>query len=236
MSLSTATDGEILTRIIYQEEVVNSPEPSLVARNTSTVPLRAIERPRVYSNKRAPFTCSLFGDIYSSRAYCEEDCPLSMAMLKTSLLLVLQPSLASVRQFSRLFCPRVLPQPLCPLPPAPVPAAALPCRCLTTGTALHNVKMVRRDQRRRECVARHEGDRLRLKAILKNRILPEHLQSRARQDLSAQPRDACISRVRNRCVLTGRGRGVVRDYRLNRMKFRQFADFGMLAGVTRSSW
>lgn len=126
------------------------------------------------------------------------------------------------------------------LPPLPLRSSAVrtcvPSRGLSAGSALCNIKMVRRDRRRRELVAQYEGDRLRLKAIIKNRILPEKIQAEAREDLSAQPRDACISRVRSRCVLTGRGRGVVRDYRLCRMKFRQFADFGMLSGMTRSSW
>lgn len=111
-----------------------------------------------------------------------------------------------------------------------------PCRGISTGSVLCNIKMVRRDRRRRELVAQYEGERLRLRAIIRNRILPEQIQSEARKDLTAQPRDACLTRVRSRCVLTGRSRGVVRDYRLSRMKFRQFADFGMLSGVTRSSW
>ena len=71
---------------------------------------------------------------------------------------------------------------------------------------------------------------------MKNKLLPEVIQERARQELAAQPRDASVTRVRNRCVLTGRGRGVVTEYGLVRMKFRHLADHGLLSGITRSSW
>ena len=97
-------------------------------------------------------------------------------------------------------------------------------------------KMVRRDINRRQCVADHSKERLQLRAILKNKILPEVVQKKARASLLEQPRDASITRVRNRCVVTGRGRGVVTRFKLSRMKFRKLGDFGMLSGVTRSSW
>ena len=85
-------------------------------------------------------------------------------------------------------------------------------------------------------MASFEKDRLHLRAILRNSILPEAVQRKAREDLASHPRDASITRVRNRCVQTGRGKGVVGEFGLSRMKFRKLADFGMLAGVTRSTW
>ena len=110
------------------------------------------------------------------------------------------------------------------------------CRPIATSPSLDNQKMIRRDKYRRKCVAEHEGERLRLRAIVKNKLLPEVIQMKARQDLASQERDASITRVRNRCVLTGRARGVVREYGLCRMKFRKLADFGHVSGLTRSSW
>ena len=85
-------------------------------------------------------------------------------------------------------------------------------------------------------MAEFEKERLHLRAILRNNILPEVVQRRASAELACHPRDASITRVRNRCVQTGRGRGVVGEFGLSRMKFRKLADFGMLAGVTRSTW
>ena len=109
-------------------------------------------------------------------------------------------------------------------------------RTFKSSPHFKNIKMVRRDIQRRQCIADHSKERLQLRAILKNKILPEVVQKKARAGLAEQPRDASITRVRNRCVVSGRGRGVVTKFKLSRMKFRQLGDFGMLSGVTRSSW
>lgn len=109
-------------------------------------------------------------------------------------------------------------------------------RYISASPALDFQKMIRRDVARRKCVAEYESERLRLRAIVKNKLLPEIVQQRAREQLASHPRDASITRVRNRCVATGRARGVITDYGLCRMKFRKLADFGHISGMTRSSW
>lgn len=110
-------------------------------------------------------------------------------------------------------------------------------RCVHVSCAsCSNLKAIRRDKHRRQTVAKYENDRLHLRAIVRNNILPEVVQRKAKLDLANQARDASITRVRNRCVQTGRGRGVVTEFGLSRMKFRKLADFGMISGVTWSSW
>ena len=118
----------------------------------------------------------------------------------------------------------------------PALGTLLSSKWVSTSSVLEFQKMVRRDKHRRKCVAEYEGERLRLRAIIKNKLLPEVVQEKARDELAAHPRDASVTRVRNRCVLTGRGRGVLREYGLCRMKFRELADFGHISGLTRSSW
>ncbi|ASQ91341.1 30S ribosomal protein S14 [Prosthecochloris sp. GSB1] len=54
--------------------------------------------------------------------------------------------------------------------------------------------------------------------------------------LQKLPRDSSPSRVRTRCVLTGRGRGVYEKYGLCRQMFRQLALEGKLPGVRKASW
>jgi small subunit ribosomal protein S14 len=109
-------------------------------------------------------------------------------------------------------------------------------RHLRTSTQLPNLKMTRRDQHRRECVSKYEPERKRLKAILSFKVMPEEVKADARNLLNQQPRDACITRVRNRCTMTGRPRGVLTKYRMSRIVFRKHAESGKLAGVTRSTW
>lgn len=106
-----------------------------------------------------------------------------------------------------------------------------PFRTFRTSSAVEMQKMVRRDKRRRKCVTENAQDLLKLKAMLKFYRNPE--LAKYQTDF---PRDAHISRVRNRCALTGRGRSVLRDFKLSRLKFRQIADQGLIPGVTRSSW
>ena len=99
-----------------------------------------------------------------------------------------------------------------------------------------NKKAIRKDMRKRRTVVEYEKERLLLRAMVRNKIVPEIVQRKVQQDMASQPRDASITRVRNRCVQTGRGRAVLTDFGLCRMKFRKLADFGMIAGLTRSSW
>lgn len=54
--------------------------------------------------------------------------------------------------------------------------------------------------------------------------------------LQALPRDSSPSRLRNRCQLTGRGRGYIRVYGLSRIAFRDMARAGKIPGIRKSSW
>ncbi|MBM3423102.1 30S ribosomal protein S14 [Chlorobium sp.] len=50
------------------------------------------------------------------------------------------------------------------------------------------------------------------------------------------PRDSSATRVRTRCVLTGRGRGVYEKFGLCRQMFRKLALEGKIPGVRKASW
>ncbi|MCG8342953.1 MAG: 30S ribosomal protein S14 [Chlorobiales bacterium] len=54
--------------------------------------------------------------------------------------------------------------------------------------------------------------------------------------LGKLPRNSSSTRVRNRCVLTGRGRGVYEKFGLCRQMFRKLALEGKLPGVKKASW
>lgn len=56
------------------------------------------------------------------------------------------------------------------------------------------------------------------------------------EGLQKLPRNSAPTRLRNRCSLTGRGRGVYRKYGLCRNVFRQMALEGKLPGVRKASW
>lgn len=56
------------------------------------------------------------------------------------------------------------------------------------------------------------------------------------EGLQKLPRNSSPTRWRNRCSITGRGRGVYADYLLCRNMFRQLALEGKLPGIRKASW
>lgn len=54
--------------------------------------------------------------------------------------------------------------------------------------------------------------------------------------LQKLPRNSAPTRLRSRCSLTGRGRGVYRKFGLGRNKFRELALDGKIPGIRKSSW
>lgn len=54
--------------------------------------------------------------------------------------------------------------------------------------------------------------------------------------LSELPRNSSKVRLRNRCKLTGRPRGYIRQFGLSRNQFRELALMGKIPGVTKASW
>ncbi|MGZ4000811.1 MAG: 30S ribosomal protein S14 [Bacteroidia bacterium] len=55
-------------------------------------------------------------------------------------------------------------------------------------------------------------------------------------ELQLLPRNSSPVRQRNRCKLTGRPRGYMRQFGICRNQFRDMANFGMIPGLTKASW
>jgi len=54
--------------------------------------------------------------------------------------------------------------------------------------------------------------------------------------LQKLPKNSNKIRLRNRCTLTGRPRGYMRQFGLSRITFREMASSGQIPGVTKASW
>tara|TARA_B100001093_G_scaffold514445_1_gene588466 strand:+ start:1511 stop:1780 length:270 start_codon:yes stop_codon:yes gene_type:complete len=54
--------------------------------------------------------------------------------------------------------------------------------------------------------------------------------------LQKLPKDASPIRLHNRCKLTGRPKGYMRQFGVSRVTFREMANFGLIPGVKKSSW
>ena len=55
-------------------------------------------------------------------------------------------------------------------------------------------------------------------------------------DLQKLPKNASPVRMHNRCKLTGRPKGYMRQFGLSRVMFREMASFGLIPGVKKASW
>lgn len=78
--------------------------------------------------------------------------------------------------------------------------------------------------------------RAELKTIIVDPNASDEDRFEAMVKLNKMPRNSSAVRYRNRCVLTGRSRGVLSDFQLSRIKFRELAHRGIIPGVTKSSW
>jgi small subunit ribosomal protein S14 len=93
-----------------------------------------------------------------------------------------------------------------------------------------------REQKRRQTVAKFKAKRQALLEVLRDPRTADEDREAARLKLQKLPRDASPSRLRNRCAMTGRPRGVYRKFGLGRNKLRELALRGEVPGVIKASW
>ena len=98
------------------------------------------------------------------------------------------------------------------------------------------LSLINREMKRAKTVKKFAAKRTALKAIIDDQSKSDEERFEARLALQALPRDASPSRLRNRCEITGRPRGVYRKFGLGRNKLRQAAMNGEIPGVIKASW
>ncbi len=83
---------------------------------------------------------------------------------------------------------------------------------------------IAREKKRRRMVAKYAEKRRRLK------------EDEDWEGLQKLPRNASPVRLNNRCALTGRSRGYLRQFGVSRIVFREMAREGKIPGVRKASW
>jgi len=83
---------------------------------------------------------------------------------------------------------------------------------------------IARDAKRRKMFAKYAAKRAELK------------QLGDLEGLAKLPRNSSPTRLKNRCVETGRPHGYMRQFGLSRISFREHASKGEIPGVTKASW
>ena len=96
--------------------------------------------------------------------------------------------------------------------------------------------LVNREKKRRATVKKFAAKRSELLAIINNSKASDEERMEAREKFQRLPRNSSPVRLRNRCSLTGRPRGVFRKFGLGRGKLREIAMRGEIPGVIKASW
>ncbi len=94
--------------------------------------------------------------------------------------------------------------------------------------------MKAREVKRAKLVAKYASKRAELKKII-NTGTPEEAYEAA-QKLQKLPKNASPVRLHNRCSITGRPRGYIRQFAISRIQFREMASNGLIPGVKKASW
>ena len=95
---------------------------------------------------------------------------------------------------------------------------------------------IQKNLNRRNIVKKFNEKRQNLKKQIMKKNLSIEERFKIQSKLNELPRDSSKIRVRNRCKLTGRTRGVYRKFGLSRIKIRELSMSGALPGVVKSSW
>lgn len=103
---------------------------------------------------------------------------------------------------------------------------------MSTVTEKRNIE----DHKRRLLASKFEVKRKLYKALHRDVDLPIELREKYLAKLSQLPRNSSFTRVRNRCIFTGRSRAVYEKFRMSRIVFRSLASQGMLMGIKKASW
>ena len=85
-------------------------------------------------------------------------------------------------------------------------------------------------------IQKYASQRAELKEIINNPSSTAEEKDNAVNKLDSLPKSSSRIRLRNRCFITGRPRGVIRRFKLSRLSFREMALNGEIPGVTKASW
>jgi len=101
---------------------------------------------------------------------------------------------------------------------------------------MSKLALINRNEKRKKLVAKYSKKREALQAIIDDPKASDETRFAARLKIQALPRNANKTRIRNRCALTGRPRGVYSKFGLGRNKLREFAMRGEIPGIVKASW
>ena len=98
------------------------------------------------------------------------------------------------------------------------------------------ISIINRNLKRIATVSKYSEVRKKLMDTINDNSLSDEQRFEARLKLQNLPRNSSPVRLRNRCSITGRPRGVYSKFGLGRSKLRDIAMSGQIPGITKASW
>ena len=98
------------------------------------------------------------------------------------------------------------------------------------------ISSIQKNKRRAVMSQNQRLSRDALKEVISNKNLSLEERIKATIKLAMKPRNASLTRVRNRCEITGRPHGFYRKFKVSRIALRELGNQGMIPGLTKSSW
>ena len=96
-------------------------------------------------------------------------------------------------------------------------------------------KYLKKDLKRRLSAKDFEYKRIALRAVRTNISIPTKIRFLALTQLSKLRAKGSSVKIRNRCILTGRSRGVYNYFKISRIMIRDLAAKGLLPGLKKAS-
>lgn len=96
--------------------------------------------------------------------------------------------------------------------------------------------MIEKEYKRKKLIEKYAERRETFRKIIRSHKSTASEKMAAQASMQKLPRDSNKTRSRNRCLLTGRPRGVYRRFGLGRNKLRELAMSGQIPGIVKASW
>lgn len=84
---------------------------------------------------------------------------------------------------------------------------------------------------------------MKAREVKRQKLVDQYAEKRTRlkaegdyMGLSKLPRNSNPNRLHNRCKVTGRPKGYMRQFGLSRITFREMASSGLIPGIRKASW
>lgn len=97
-------------------------------------------------------------------------------------------------------------------------------------------KQIKKNIKQRYLFQQNEKQRLILKAVAQNLKFENQIRWKIQKKLIKFSNNSSVTRIKNRCIITGRSRSVYRLFKVSRIQLRKLASEGSLPGIAKYSW